>query len=110
MKNSNSKFQNQDIVKKCKNKIIFKDCINGMNDLPSNSADVALADPPYNLSKGNSWKWDNSVELPGMGGDWKKVMEDWDDMPHVWHHYAPILPEARKAIGKIGDFVLQHTG
>ena len=37
-------------------------------------------------------------------------MEVWEDMPHVWHHYAPILPEARKAIGKIGDFVLQHTG
>ena len=37
-------------------------------------------------------------------------MEVWDDMPHVWHHFAPILPEARKAIGKIGEFVLQHTG
>ena len=37
-------------------------------------------------------------------------MEVWEDMPHVWHHYAPILPEARKAISKIGDFVLQHTG
>ena len=36
-------------------------------------------------------------------------MEVWDDMPHVWHHYAPILPEARQAIGKIGKFVLQHT-
>ena len=37
-------------------------------------------------------------------------MEVWEDMPHVWHHYAPILPEARKAIGKIGEFVLEHTG
>jgi len=37
-------------------------------------------------------------------------MEVWDDMPHVWHHYAPILPEARKAIGRIGEFVLEHTG
>lgn len=37
-------------------------------------------------------------------------MEVWDDMPHVWHHYAPILPEARKAIGKIGEFVQEHTG
>ena len=36
-------------------------------------------------------------------------MEVWDDMPHVWHHYAPILPEARKAIGRIGEFVLEHT-
>ena len=37
-------------------------------------------------------------------------LEVWDDMPHVWHHFAPILPEARKAIGRIGKFVLQHTG
>ena len=37
-------------------------------------------------------------------------MEVWDDMPHVWHHYAPILPEARKAISKIGEFLLQQTG
>ena len=37
-------------------------------------------------------------------------MEVWDDMPHVWHHFAPILPEARKAIARIGEFVLQHTG
>ena len=36
-------------------------------------------------------------------------MEVWADMPHVWHHYAPILPEARKAIGRIGEFVLEHT-
>ena len=37
-------------------------------------------------------------------------MEVWDDMPHVWHHFAPILPEAHKAIARIGEFVLQHTG
>ena len=37
-------------------------------------------------------------------------VEVWDDMPHVWHDYAPILPEARQAIGRIGEFVRQHTG
>jgi len=42
---------------------------------------VAIADPPYNASKGNIWKWDNSVRLPGFGGDWSKVMATWDDMP-----------------------------
>ena len=36
-------------------------------------------------------------------------MEIWDHMPHVWHHYAPILPEAREAIGKIGEFLLNRT-
>lgn len=34
----------------------------------------------------------------------------WDDMPHVWHHYAPILPEARQAIKRIGEFMRKHTG
>ena len=34
----------------------------------------------------------------------------WDDMPHVWHYYAPILPEARQAIQRIGEFMKKHTG
>jgi len=57
------------------------DCIEGMRSLPDKCVDVAIADPPYNLAKGNVWKWDNSVDLPGFGGDWAKVMVDWDDMP-----------------------------
>lgn len=61
-------------------KIIFGDCIEGMKGIPDNSVDLVLADPPYNLSKGNVWKWDNSVKLPGMGGNWNKVMEDWDSL------------------------------
>ena len=36
-------------------------------------------------------------------------MEMWDHMPHVWHHYAPILPEGREAIRKIGEFVLTRS-
>jgi hypothetical protein len=26
-------------------------------------------------------------------------------MPHVWHGFAPVLPEARRAIARIGEFV-----
>jgi site-specific DNA-methyltransferase (adenine-specific) len=48
--------------------------------LPDASFDLAIADPPYNLSKGGNWKWDNSVDLPGFGGNWNKVMASWDDM------------------------------
>jgi DNA modification methylase len=107
----NSKSKNQDAVKKYKNKIIFKDCINGMTDLPSNSADVVLADPPYNLSKGNSWKWDNSVELPGMGGDWKKVMEDWDDMSFsdYWKFTTLWLSEVQRIVKPTGSIWICGT-
>lgn len=55
------------------------DCIAGMKNIPSDSVDLIIADPPYNLSKGGNWKWDNSVKLNGMGGNWNKVMQSWDD-------------------------------
>lgn len=58
-----------------------ENCISGMRKLPDKSFDLAIADPPYNLSSGGTWKWDNSVALQGMGGNWKKVMETWDNMP-----------------------------
>jgi len=36
-------------------------------------------------------------------------LEVWDDMIHVWHSFAKILPEGQQAIDKIGKFVLSHT-
>ncbi len=63
------------------NRIHNLDCIEAMKQLPDASVDIAIADPPYNASKGNNWRWDNSVSLPGFGGNWSKVMADWDDMP-----------------------------
>jgi epsilon-lactone hydrolase len=35
--------------------------------------------------------------------------EAWEDMIHVWHAFADVLPEAVDAIDKIGKFVLLHT-
>ena len=34
------------------NKILKGDCISEMKKLPDNSFDVAIIDPPYNLSSG----------------------------------------------------------
>jgi epsilon-lactone hydrolase len=33
------------------------------------------------------------------------ALEIWPRMPHVWHGFAPVLPEARRAIARIGEFV-----
>lgn len=62
-------------------RVYRRDCAEALARLPSESADIAIADPPYNLSKGGAWKWDNSADLPGFGGDWSKMMAEWDDMP-----------------------------
>jgi len=61
------------------NTIINGECISEMKKLPDSCIDLIIADPPYNLSKGGEWKWDNSVELQGMGGNWNKVMQNWDN-------------------------------
>jgi monoterpene epsilon-lactone hydrolase len=36
------------------------------------------------------------------------TVEEWDDMIHVWHTFAGLLPEAQQAIDRIGAFVRSH--
>ena len=36
------------------------------------------------------------------------TIEQWDEMIHVWHIFAPMLPEGQQAIDRIGEFVRQH--
>lgn len=82
-----------------------QDCIEGMQQLPNASLDLVIADPPYNLSKGNNWEWDNSVALPGFGGNWNKVMEEWDDMPlaDYWKFTLAWLTEAKRLLKPTGS-------
>jgi epsilon-lactone hydrolase len=37
------------------------------------------------------------------------TLQIWDEMPHVWHLAAPVLPEGQEAIDKIGEFIRQRT-
>ena len=37
------------------------------------------------------------------------VEEIWDEMFHVWHAFAPMLPEGQAAIERIGEFINQHA-
>lgn len=67
------------------NTIIHGDCIDVMKKLPDNSFDIAIADPPYNVSKGGNWEWNSDAKLAGFGGNWKKVMEQWDDMSLAYY-------------------------
>ncbi len=36
-------------------------------------------------------------------------LEVWPRMPHAWHVHARVMPEARRAVKRIGDFVLRAT-
>jgi epsilon-lactone hydrolase len=37
-------------------------------------------------------------------------LEIWPRMPHVWHVFAAVMPEARQAIARIGAFVEERIG
>lgn len=37
------------------------------------------------------------------------ALEIWPRMPHVWHVFAAVMPEARQAIARVGEFVRQKT-
>ena len=87
------------------------DCIEAMKKFPSKSVDLAIADPPYNLSKGGIWKWDNSVRLPGFGGDWSKVMAEWDDMPLTDYFRFTLvwLKELKRVVRPSGSLWIHGT-
>ncbi len=115
----NSKRVNINQMDKVENKIgpfeidkIFQlDCIEGMRSIPQKSIDIAIADPPYNLSKGGKWKWDNSVSLPGFGGDWEKVMSSWDNMSltEYFHFTLLWLSEIKRVMKPTGSIWIHGT-
>lgn len=37
-------------------------------------------------------------------------IERWEDMIHVWHAFAPLLPEAEQGIARVGEYVSKRTG
>jgi len=58
------------------NEIYFKDCLEGMKELPDGSVDLLLTDPPYNVS--------NTTKIVRNGGKFGKAKTidmdfgDWD--------------------------------
>jgi acetyl esterase/lipase len=37
------------------------------------------------------------------------TLEAWEDMIHVWHLFAPMLPEGQQAVERVGEYIRQHT-
>jgi len=51
---------------------------------------------------------DDAVRMAGRmhAAGCRIELEIWPRMPHVWHVFAPVMPEARQAIERIGAFVM----
>ena len=65
-------------------KLINGDNLNVLSDIPDNSVDLILTDPPYNISKKNNFE---SLNRAGIDfGDWDKNADllTWiDEIPRI---------------------------
>lgn len=91
--------------------VINNDFLSGAKDFEENSFDVAICDPPYNLSKGGNWNWDPASGLPGFGGKWDKVMQDWDDMTleEYLHFTYSWIKEVKRLVKPEGSIWIHGT-
>ena len=68
--------------------------------------------PPILVQVGTSETLlDDSTRLAAKAkGDGVDVtLEVWDEMIHVWHFFAGMLPEGQQAIERIGEFIQEHN-
>ena len=86
------------------NKVHQGNALELLKKLPDESIDLVLADPPYNLSKGNRINFNNKG-LKGFGGEWNKVMEKWDSLPFYDYLLFSFnwLSQIRRIIKKTGS-------
>ncbi len=49
-------------------------------------------------------------EAAARGAGVDAILEEWEDMIHVWHTFAGILPEANQAIDRVGGFIKEKLG
>ncbi len=78
--------------------------------LPDQSVDLIIADPPYNATKGILWSMEYGT-LPGFGGDWKKIAQVWDDMSLDEYLAFTLswLSEAKRVLKQTGSMLVHGT-
>lgn len=92
-------------------KLILQDAIIGMSEMPDNSFDLCIADPPYGASTKANWQYDSQKKLNGFGGNWKLTSEVWDllsqnelfESTFVW------LKEVKRLVKPTGSIWIHST-
>jgi len=92
-------------LKQAINSMICGDALDVLKRIPDDSVDLIVADPPYNLSQGNTWSWSGEGAVPGFGGKWSKVMEAWDNRPLLDYFTFTLawLGEAKRVLKPTGS-------
>jgi modification methylase len=88
------------------NRIIEGDCIEVLESLPSGSADLVFADPPYNLQLGGELLRPNNTRVDGVSQDWDKFdnFAAYDRFSRAWLKECRRVLKPDGAIWVIGSY------
>ena len=87
------------------NRIYNEDCLEGMKDIPDDSVDLVLTDPPYNIGKA---KWDKVPNYIEWCGKWfiecQRVLKD-NGSFYWWHNDMVQIAQLMEWLRNNSDFV-----
>ena len=88
------------------NRIIEGDSIEALKSLPSGSADLVFADPPYNLQLGGELLRPNNTRVDGVNHDWDKFDDfaAYDRFSRAWLTECRRVLKPDGAIWVIGSY------
>lgn len=91
--------------------LYLQDAILGMAELPNQSFDLAVADPPYGASTKASWKLPPDHGLATFGGSWKLASHEWDMLSGLegFNFTIQWLAELKRLVRPTGSIWIHST-
>jgi modification methylase len=88
------------------NRIVEGDCIEALASLPTSSADLVFADPPYNLQLGGELLRPNNTRVDGVNHDWDRFDDfaTYDRFSRAWLKECRRVLKPDGAIWVIGSY------
>ncbi len=87
-------------------RIIEDDCVRAMNALPEGAADIAFADPPYNLQLANELRRPDNSKVDAVDDGWDQFASnsEYDTFTREWLTAARRVLKDNGAIWVIGSY------
>lgn len=87
------------------------DAISLMSELPNDSYDLAIIDPPYGASSAANWSLPANHGIAGFGGEWSITSETWDTLSGLESFTMTVayLSEVKRLVKPTGSLFIHST-
>ncbi|MDN8026735.1 site-specific DNA-methyltransferase [Burkholderia contaminans] len=108
---SSSSTKNYNLKIKGQGQLINNDCLAGMKNLPDNSIDLVLTDPPYGIANKNLRTWVGASKNGGKAVSteqaWGNDFQDnFGDVDGFWEWFKPFMSEMTRVTKDGGSIIL----